>query len=248
MTHYFPTHAPADLRLAYLDLLKRSLMGWPYAKLGYKVTADERLEGKDWPDEAMTLLSLSRLDNIQYCMEMCLQENIPGHFMECGVWRGGACILMAGILHAYGITDREVHLADSFMGVPKSMNGKDENETFHNYSYLSCSSYQVKINFDRYGLLKQYVQFTPGMFATTLRYFDRPLAVLRIDGDLYSSTMDCLKNLYHRISPGGYVIIDDYVNFPHVRDAVNDFRAANSISEEIAGVDWSAVYWRKNAA
>ena len=248
MTHYFPTHAPDDMRAAYLDLLKRSLMGWPYAKLGYKVTENERLEGKDWPDDAMTLLSLSRLNNIQECMETCLRENIPGHFMECGVWRGGACILMAGILHAWGVKDREVHLADSFMGVPQSMNDRDQQQTFHKYDYLSCSEWNVKINFQRYGLLSENVKSTQGFFATRLRHFSRPLAVLRIDGDLYSSTIDCLKNLYKHVVPGGYVIIDDYVNFPHVKAAVDEFREANCISEEIAGVDWSAVYWRKNAA
>ena len=248
MMSTFPKFAPEDLREAYLDLLKRSLMGWPYSSLGYKTTEVERLEGKDWPDHAMTLLSLTRLNNIHTCIESVLRDNIPGDLMECGVWRGGACILMLGVLHAWGIKDRAVHLVDSFAGVPEPTVESDKNETFHNYGYLAVGRPKVHKNIERYGLYSKQVRFLEGWFNQTLPEYknDRPLAVLRIDADLYESTVDCLHYLYPQLSIGGYVIIDDYVNFPHVRKAVDEYRAQNNIKAEVIGVDWSAVYWRKS--
>jgi hypothetical protein len=238
MTSYFPEHS-----VNYFDLLKRCLMGWPYANFGYKTTKQERTEGRYWPDIAHTLLSLSRLNNIEECCIEVIADQIPGDFMECGVWRGGACILMKAIIDAKFEGSRKVIVADSFEGVPPPTLDIDMRETFHNYGYLSVSLEQVKDNFSRYGLLDDRVQFMKGWFKDIT--LDSPLAVLRLDGDLYSSTMECLERLYKNVSVGGFVIVDDYVCMAHVRAAVDDFRRDNRITEGVVGVDWSAVYWRK---
>ena len=71
------------------------------------------------------------------------------------------------------------------------------------------------------------------------------LAVLRIDGDLYQSTMDALVALEPRVSPGGFVIIDDYHGWVPCRQAVDDYRAAHDITAEMTTVDWTAIWWRK---
>ena len=67
---------------------------------------------------------------------------------------------------------------------------------------------------------------------------------MRLDGDLYESTMDALTNLYDRLSPGGYVIVDDY-SIPACRLAVEDFRRARGLTEEIVQIDWTGVFWRR---
>jgi O-methyltransferase len=72
------------------------------------------------------------------------------------------------------------------------------------------------------------------------------LAILRLDGDMYESTIDALTALYPKLSPGGYAIIDDYGCIPACKAAVTDYRAANGITDEIHTVDWTGVYWRKS--
>ena len=71
--------------------------------------------------------------------------------------------------------------------------------------------------------------------------------MLRLDGDMYESTIDALTHLEPLVSPGGFVIVDDYRNIEPCRQAVTDYREARAITAEIHPVDWSAVWWRKPA-
>jgi hypothetical protein len=72
----------------------------------------------------------------------------------------------------------------------------------------------------------------------------RQLAVLRLDGDFFESTMDGLNNLYHKISPGGFCIVDDYNAFVECKQAVDAFRSQHNITSEIKTIDSEGVYWR----
>src|SRR5437660_5508725 len=91
---------------------------------------------------------------------------------------------------------------------------------------LAVTRERVQDNFRRYGLLDQQVRFREGWFRDTLpRAPIERLAVLRLDGDLYESTIQALEGLYDRLSAGGYVIVDDYGNMASCRQAVHDFRA-----------------------
>ena len=73
------------------------------------------------------------------------------------------------------------------------------------------------------------------------------LAVMRLDGDMYESTMDALINLYPKLSIGGYAIIDDYNDIAACRKAVDDYRAAYKITEPLVGIDWTGVFWMKGS-
>jgi len=73
----------------------------------------------------------------------------------------------------------------------------------------------------------------------------RKLSLLRLDGDLYESTIDALNALYDKVSPGGFVIVDDYGALPQCKQAVTDFREGRGITEAIQEVDWTGAYWRK---
>ena len=83
---------------------------------GYKY--DHRESGWDWPSQAPSMIGARRMDNVRSECERVLQAGVPGDFMETGVWRGGACIMMRAVLRAYGIADRRVIAADSFAGFP----------------------------------------------------------------------------------------------------------------------------------
>ena len=71
------------------------------------------------------------------------------------------------------------------------------------------------------------------------------LSVLRLDGDMYESTIIALNNLYTKLSPGGFCIIDDYGAVPACAQAVNDFRSEHNIDTPLKEIDWTGVFWRK---
>jgi O-methyltransferase len=157
---------------------------------------------------------------------------------------------MRGVLKAYRDTDRTVWVADSFQGLPKpnpAAYPADRGDAHHTIPYLSVSLDQVKANFAKYGLLDGQVRFLPGWFKDSLPKAPiAQLSVLRLDGDMYESTMECLTWLYPKVSIGGYIIVDDYGNevLP-AKMAVDDFRAARNITEPIRPIDWTGAYWQR---
>ena len=206
--------------------------------------------GRDWPAEAETMIGLRRLDNIQECVTTVLRENVPGDLVETGVWRGGASIFMRAILAAYGDTTRKVWCADSFRGLPVPNlvdYPADKVAQWHTRQELAISLDAVQKNFARYGMLDAQVEFLEGWFKDTLP--NAPIdkcAVIRLDGDMYESTMDALRSLYGKLSPGGFLIIDDYgIPEDTCRRAIHDFRQAHSIREPIVDIDGWGAYWRR---
>jgi O-methyltransferase len=205
---------------------------------------EDREIGDDWPALGYTMVGHRRLDNIQQCIETILADGVPGDLIETGVWRGGSCMMMKAVLERHGVHDRTVWLADSFQGLP-SPKDKADGWDLSGVEYLSVSADQVRRNFARFGLLDERVRFLEGWFSDTLPKapIDR-LALLRLDGDLYHSTMDALTNLYHRVSPGGFVIVDDYGAWPSCERAVTEFLAARGEKPAIQKIDRAGVYWR----
>jgi len=214
-----------------------------------EVDLARRAEGRDWPAEAETMIGLKRLDNLDWCIAEVLRGEVPGDFVETGVWRGGACIFMRAALKAHGDNSRQVWVADSFEGLPKPDGRYQQDEGDRHWKksdVLGVSLEQVKANFSRYGLLDDRVRFLKGWFKDTLPSAPiETLAILRVDGDMYSSTMDALVNLYPKLSAGGYVIIDDYGEIESCRKAAEDFRAKNKIKTPLSWIDLSGVYWKK---
>ena len=208
-----------------------------------------RATGRDWPSTAHSMIGIKRMESLRTLTELVLAEGIPGDLIETGVWRGGACILMRGLLAAHGVTMRKVVVADSFQGLPQPNDDSypaDVGAKFHTYSELAISLENVKENFAKYGLLDDQVEFLQGWFKDTLPTLrNRTFALMRLDGDMYESTLDGLNNLYDRLSPGGVIIIDDYGALASCRQAVNEFRSERGIDTPLEKTDWTAVWWRK---
>ncbi len=195
-----------------------------------------------------TMIGRKRLDNLQQCMETVLTENVPGDFIETGIWRGGACIFMRGILVAHGVTDRTIWAADSFEGVPPPTWPEDEgfNISRDVLPVLAVPLEDVQQLFQRYGLLDDKVQFLKGWFKDSLPVAPiEQLAILRLDGDLYESTMTALLPLYDKVAHGGFVIVDDYGSCPPCKRAIDDFRMERGITDTLHVIDQQSVYWRK---
>ncbi|MFO0707239.1 MAG: TylF/MycF family methyltransferase [Nitrospira sp.] len=226
-----------------------SRMGLEIVQLEPDRTADRR-EGRDWPLEAETMVGLKRLNSLQHCVTEVIRRRIPGDLIETGVWRGGSSIFMRAVLKAYGDRSRTVWLADSFRGLPPPDPKRypvDRGDTLWQYSELAIPMAQVQANFERYGLLDEQVAFLPGWFRDTLPTAPiNQLAVLRLDGDLYESTMDALGALYPKVSAGGFVIVDDY-GLPTCRAAVDEFRRMHGITEPLQQIDWTGAFWQRSS-
>lgn len=211
-------------------------------------TPAQREEGRIWPGYADTMIGLNRLDNLQFCIETAIRERVEGDLIETGVWRGGACIFMRAVLAAYGIEDRKVYVADSFEGLPTPDPEKfpaDKGDRHHIHTYLAVSKEVVENNFRKYGLLDDQVVFLKGWFKDTLPQAPiETLSILRLDGDMYGSTMDSLQNLYPKLSSGGFCIVDDYA-LRGCKSAVDDYRVKHKITSELKDIDWTGRYWRK---
>ena len=195
-------------------------------------------------EDAETMLGTRQLDLMQKCIADVLTRNIPGDLIEAGVWRGGMTIFMRAALAAYQVNDRQVWVADSFAGLPEIDRRHDGSAW--NKGEMAVSLDTVRNNFARYGLLDEQVVFLKGFFSDTLPTASiRQLAILRVDADLYGSTMDVLRNLYSALSTGGYAIFDDYQNLPDCRRAIDEFRSEHGITEKICRIDERAIYWQK---
>lgn len=228
-------------------------------KAGYRVTRPQPVPrevyeiGRGWPEGFLplgeTMIGMARLDNVQQCVEDALANGVEGDLIEAGVWRGGTTIFMRGILKAHDVHDRRVVVADSFAGLPAPDAEKypaDEGVDLSGIASLAVPVKNVRAHFHRYSLLDDQVEFVEGWFRDTLPALsDRKWAVIRLDGDLYESTMDGLERLYPNLSVGGYLIMDDYGGYKSCREAVHDYRNKHGIEEPIQQVDWTGAYWRR---
>jgi hypothetical protein len=243
------------LRDAYLSLIEKCLTGTIYEDKAFHVVGGGvynpsiREVGRDWPSMAHTMIGVKRLANLRHLAEKAIHERIPGDLIETGVWRGGACILMRAVLKAYNVTDRRVWVADSFEGVPAPDSKKypaDTGSDYHIYRELSVPLETVRNNIQKYGLLDDQIVFLKGWFKDTLSAAPiESLALLRLDGDLYESTIVALNALYDKLSSGGYVIVDDYHVVPGCKAAIHDFLASAQIAPRICEIDGVGVYWQK---
>lgn len=244
-----------QVRDRYLQLIQDCLTGSIYEDPPLKVLSDAGFDstlreyGWDWPSVAHSMIGKKRMANLRLLTERVLFDGVRGDLIETGVWRGGACIYFRAVLEAYGVKDRRVWVADSFEGLPPpdpELYPADEGDVFHTYRELAVSIEEVQRNFGRYGLLDERVVFLKGWFRDSLPGAQTgPLAILRLDGDMYESTMDALIHLYDRVSIGGYVIVDDYRVVAGCLQAVDDFRAKRCIEDAIVEIDGVGVYWQK---
>lgn len=172
-----------------------------------------------------------------------LADGIPGDFVECGVWRGGAAFLMADLLRQAGVRDRKVWLFDSFEGLPPPQAIDGASAIAYATSpddprYLdNCRAMldEVRRGAEALGLADR-TELVQGWFEDSLpkaRERVGPIAILRIDADWYSSVRCCLESLYDQVSDGGYVIFDDYDTWDGCAIAAHEFLGTRKLPHRI---------------
>lgn len=183
------------------------------------------------------------------CTE-CVKVGVPGAFVECGVFAGAHPAVMASISSGEG-KRRQVHLFDSFCGIPESGPNDDESITaligvgsgrLVSTGISACSVDKVKGHMKKWGVDSSLLNYHVGWFQDTLKpaieagNFPNGIAVLRLDGDLYESTKVCLEQLYPLVNQGGYVIIDDYA-LTGCRKAVLEYREKHNIKSALIEIE-----------
>ena len=217
-----------------------------------------------------TMLSRKRLYSLYECVLACEKHDIPGDYVECGVWKGGAVGLMALANLRYGKVRRQLHLFDTFAGIPEPDGEVDgqravEEARQHGVAALGRLTPNPEL-YDNMGrgvgtvetnrqLLEQIigydgasVHYHQGLFQKTLPAVAPTIdsvAILRLDGDWYASTKVCLQFLYDKVARGGFVIIDDYGAYEGCKKAVDEFLAGRKIAIRLRRVGSELRFFQK---
>jgi O-methyltransferase len=206
--------------------------------------------------------------------QVCFSEkySIPGSFVECGVWKGGAVGLMALANLKYGKERRHIHLFDSFQEIcepDSSVDGERAISEVKQYCKEAGFSGRLRplrgfydhkggpgtlrenreLLESKIGYPSDFLHFHEGWFQDTLPRDAKSLgeiAILRLDGDLYASTKVCLEYLYDRVVSGGFVIVDDYGTYDGCRKAVDEFLGCLPSPVFLHYVNQDCRYWIKS--
>lgn len=224
-----------ELKDKYLDLLIDCLTDNIF-KIDDISDAWRKTGGKNYT-HAFTMTGLTRMKHTRQVVEAIINDGIEGDLVETGIWCGGQTILMQAILKLYG-SDKKVFACDSFEGLPPPdpRYPVDNGDIHHTFDHLKVTREQVMDNFRKFDLFDDNVIFLKGWFEeTTTDERIKKIALLRLDGDMYSSTIQVLENLYDKVADGGFIVIDDWT-LPGARRAVEDFRKRRGISGDIYGI------------
>jgi O-methyltransferase len=184
-----------------------------------------------------TMTSNEKLFALVVAVRYVVDHGIPGDVVECGVWRGGSMQAIARVLAAHGATDRELHLFDTFEGMPPpteediQRGGPTAEELLRTkprtaWVWAIADLDDVRAGMEQVDYPAERVHYHPGLVEETIPgAAPEQIALLRLDTDWYSSTKHELEHLYDRVPSGGVVIIDDYDYWEGSRKAVDEFIA-----------------------
>ncbi len=180
-----------------------------------------------------TMISIERGYTLYKNVEYIIKKNIPGDFVECGVWKGGSCLLMALTLSQMNVADRCIFLYDTFTGMSEptdedviAWNGKRVHEKWErdDFNSWAVSRETVYGNLVDSGVDPRMFRFVVGDVLETLTTTTpEKISLLRLDTDWYASTARELEVLFPLLSTGGVLVIDDYGHFEGARKAVDDY-------------------------
>jgi O-methyltransferase len=169
-------------------------------------------------------------------------KDLPGAFVECGVWRGGISMLAALAMQKTG-NIRDIWLYDTFEGMPHATPEDGEGaEDALNKGSLAASLTDVREGMASTGYPASNIHYIKGMVEDTLPdNHPENIAILRLDTDWYRSTLAELKALCPLLVPGGAIIVDDYGHWQGCRKAVDEYFAANPPAPEWTWDDYTGV-------
>ncbi len=209
-------------KMAYPDIYSDT----EFMELYYKV--------KDY-----TMVGIERNYALYNAMRYLIRNGAEGQFAECGVWKGGSCMLMCFVLMQHGITDRHIFMYDTFEGMtkPGENDGEREKQEWSRQQgidgvnqWCMADLDEVRCNMISTGYPIENIHFVKGRVEATIpSVLPSSLLLLRLDTDWYSSTRHELEFLYPLLKNGGVLIIDDYGAWPGAKKAVDEYFANTAV-------------------
>lgn len=191
-----------------------------------------------------TLVGPERLHNLFVLANRIETEKIPGDVLECGVCNGGTAALLA-YSATHSKLGRTVWLLDSFQGMPETSEIDGEAAKAH-IGKEKGDIARVNELLKSVGVNSRRVRILPGWFTETFPSVSAgQIALLNIDADWYESVKLCLETFYDRVSPGGFISIDDYGHWPGCRAAVDEFFEKRGLTYPLQKVDYTAHWFQK---
>ncbi|MGG6296088.1 TylF/MycF/NovP-related O-methyltransferase [Leptolyngbya sp. AN02str] len=202
-----------------------------------------------------TLLSEYRLFSLYALAKQICLEDVPGNFVECGTFKGGASALLAAVIQRYSQRPRKLYACDTYEGMPDPVeldkhDGIPANETGFGAGTLKAPLEEnLQVVCEALGVTDVVVPLK-GLFQDTLpQHRDEigAIALLHADGDWYESTLDIFNLLYDQVVPQGVVQIDDYGFWEGCRQAIHEFERARQIHFPLRAIDFTGVWFRKDS-
>ena len=253
--------------LGEVSIIRKYLKKFLYSR-GFKLTRITKDPDKpiELSDEENEIIDYVRSHDLSMCTTLNLQQtaiaakyiainNIPGDFVECGVFRGGNALIAAKIFKIHK-SEKKVYLFDTFTGMAEptvyDFNTRSKStalnkyllqkrENYTNWAYASIE--EVKGNFQKLNLLTSNVIFVKGKVEDTLdqeNNIPHTISFLRLDTDWYESTKKELENLYEKLVPGGILVVDDYGFFDGARKAFDEYFVKHSPPPFLSVIDGGA--------
>ena len=196
-----------------------------------------------------TMTGSERVVALSRSVQYLVKEEIPGSFLECGVWKGGSMLAAALTLVDLHFLERELYLFDTFSGMttPSELDvdyqGNRASEQYEQEDeWCSAGLSEVKGIMQTGNYPEKLIHYIIGDVMETLPdKAPAKIALLRLDTDWYKLTKHELNTLFPRLSPGGVLIIDDYGHWQGAKKAVNEYFAENNIKIKLHPIDFSAV-------
>ncbi|NJL43038.1 MAG: hypothetical protein HC935_06180 [Pseudanabaena sp. SU_2_4] len=201
-----------------------------------------------------SLLSRERLFSLYTLAKQICQNDLPGNFVECGSFKGGAAAMLATVIKRYSQRPRLLYAFDTFEGMPEPSevdlhNGVAANDTGFGVGTLKAPIDENLAKICQILGVEAIAKPVQGLFADTLPNYKveiGDIALLHADGDWYESTMDIFRNLYNSVLPGAFVQIDDYGHWEGCRQAIHDFEKECGDSFDLQTIDYTGVWFQKN--
>lgn len=188
-----------------------------------------------------TMIGSRRARTLNRLARALERGGVRGAIVDCGTFNGGSTVMMS-----VGAPSREVWAFDSFEGLPEATE-QDPERAFDWTGELKASESKVREAFERFAKSDR-LHIVKGWFQDTLPVTApriEAVAMLHADGDWYESVRVTLETFYPRVSPGGFVVIDDYNGWEGAKAATDEYRAAHDINAPLIEVDITAAYWQK---
>lgn len=230
--------------LANLRLVDRRSTQWQTSDL----ESDARFQAIFAKCESFTMTSPERMYSLHRAVDYLVANEIPGDFVETGVWRGGCSMMSALTLLDNGESDRNLWLYDTYEGmveptaIDRSFDGQSAQSLFESTpDWCAASLDDVRTNMYSTAYPKSHMRFIEGRVEDTIPAAGVPdrIALLRLDTDWYVSNKHELENLFPLLVSGGVLIVDDYGHWAGVRKAVDEYLAANDIKGMLHRIDYT---------